>query len=233
VSLKVIGAGLGRTGTASLKLALEQLGIGRCYHMGEVGNNWSHTEKWLSAAHGNPDWDDIFKGFEATVDYPACNFWKELAEAYPEAKVILTMRNANDWFDSASATILSPKLIEWQKKSFLGDFIKKAVLKGIDEHVYERCFMIRHFEQHNSAVKQVIPNERLLVYEVKDEWEPLCNFLGLPIPDGPFPRVNSRKETEDLIKSVTAHPPEEDMDHELLGEYGKQMFTENRDKGDG
>ena len=96
MSLQVIGVGLGRTGTAPLKVALEQLGCGRCYHMAEVGANLSHMEEWVSAAKGKPNWERIFRGFGAAVDYPACYFWKELAEAYPEAKVILTVRDAND-----------------------------------------------------------------------------------------------------------------------------------------
>src|SRR5205085_6684689 len=103
MGLQVIGAGLGRTGTMSLKLALEHLGFGPCYHMAEVlVQARRNLPLWLDVIHGKPDWDEVFAGFGASADYPACTYWRELAARYPEAKVILTLRDADDWFDSVN-----------------------------------------------------------------------------------------------------------------------------------
>jgi hypothetical protein len=113
VALQVIGAGLGRTGTASIKVALEQLGLGRCYHMGEVLANPGDADRWVSAADGKPDWDDLFNEYGAAVDYPTCVFWQELADFYPDAKVLLSVRDATSWFESTRETIFSPQLREW------------------------------------------------------------------------------------------------------------------------
>ena len=231
MSLQVIGVGLGRTGTASLKVALEQLGFGGCYHFGEIGKNLSHAGQWLSAAGGNPDWERIFEGFGAAVDYPVCNFWEELAEAYPEAKIILTVRDANNWFDSVYTTIFSPMFIDWFKKGPSWEFFKNTVLRDFGEKVHERNFMVPYFEQRNASIKQTISDERLLVYEVKQGWEPLCNFLGLPIPDEPFPRVNSREETERLVKMVSSQPPEKALDQKFTSEAAKQLYVGSEDKG--
>lgn len=107
--LKIIGAGFGRTGTASLKLALEQLGYDPCYHMKEVIQNPHFTEYWMRAADGSPDWEQIFDGYQATMDFPASSFWGELADYYPDAKVILTIRDAEDWFRSTQETVLNPE----------------------------------------------------------------------------------------------------------------------------
>ena len=106
MTLKLIGAGLGRTGTASLKVALEELGIGRCYHMSEILQNPACTQDWIDAANGNADWDKIFSGYTATVDNPGCGFWRELADYYPNAKVILTIRDAEKWYESTDETCL-------------------------------------------------------------------------------------------------------------------------------
>src|SRR5437870_2958107 len=108
MALKVIGAGLGRTGTLSLKLALEELGFGPCHHMAEVMLHLESVPLWIQAADGNPDWEAIYKGYAATVDYPGCFFWRELEKFYPDAKIILTVRDPEQWFESTQATIFSP-----------------------------------------------------------------------------------------------------------------------------
>ena len=106
--LSVIGAGFGRTGTMSLKLALDQLGFGPCYHMTEVFKNPKASGYWEAAADGKPiDWEEVFAGYRSTVDWPGATFYKQLADAYPEAKVILTERDAEAWFESTQATIFS------------------------------------------------------------------------------------------------------------------------------
>jgi len=231
MGLEVIGAGLGRTGTASLKVALEQLGFGRCYHFGEVLATLPHMEQWLLAAGGNPDWERIFKGYGAAVDYPACNFWEELSVAYPEAKVILTVRDANDWFDSVHATILSPSLVNYTSRSPHGEFYEKTVLRDFGDQVNDRDFMVQYFEQRNAVIRQAIPEQRLLVYEVRQGWEPLCDFLGLPIPEEKYPRVNSREETERMLGTIIATDPSKGLDEELVLEASKQLYSESTDKG--
>lgn len=202
MALQLIGAGLGRTGTASLKIALEALGLGKCYHMGEVLMNQSHIGLWSEAADGNADWEQLFDGYGAAVDYPACAFWRELADYYPSAKVLLSVRDAERWFESTQATIFSPKFVEWGKSSPFGRMAEKAVFADFGDHRHDRDFMVPYFERRTEEIKAALPEDRLLVYEVKQGWEPLCEFLGVPVPDRPFPRVNSRAETAEMIKTM-------------------------------
>jgi len=109
MALQVVGAGLGRTGTSSLKVALEYLGVGRCYHMSEVGGNPAHVGLWIDAANGKPDWDRLLADYEATLDYPACTFWRELADFYPESKVLLSVRDPASWFESTQEPSCLPR----------------------------------------------------------------------------------------------------------------------------
>ncbi len=195
MALKVIGAGLGRTATFSMKFALEHLGLGPCYHMSEVlAGARRNIPLWLDVVNGNPDWDAIFDGYQSTTDYPACSYWRELAAYYPEAKVVLTVRDANSWFDSVSETIFSD-----QMQGSLAGTPAEAMMQGVifdafDGRVKDRAFMTDWFERRNREVVDTLPAERLLVFSPRQGWEPLCAFLGVPVPDGPFPRVNSRDE---------------------------------------
>jgi hypothetical protein len=215
MALKVIGAGLGRTGTLSLKVALEQLGFGPCYHMTEV---MMHPETapalWLRAADGDPDWERIFSGYAATVDYPGCRFWRELARAYPDAKVILSVRDAHKWFESTQATIFSPQAIEMMSASPIREFIEKNAWNDFGDRIHDRDFMVDWFERHNAAVRAEIPSERLLVYEASQGWEPLCGFLGVPVPSAPFPRINSREEMTHNLEQLAGDgsAPQFDLD---------------------
>jgi hypothetical protein len=204
MTLRIVGAGLGRTGTSSLKIALEQLGLGRCYHMSEVGTHPAHIGLWLDAANGKPDWDRLLGDYAATVDYPACTFWRELAEFYPDSKVLLSVRDPMSWFESTQATILSRKMNDFIRDRPLGKMIQRVIWDTLDNRMDDRDFMTSHFERHIEAVKAAIPGERLLVYEVQQGWEPLCEFLGMPIPDTEFPRVNTRDETRALIEKMIA-----------------------------
>lgn len=199
MTLKVIGAGMGRTGTMSLKLALEQLGFGPCFHMAEFFRNDDPDtlmSKWSKVAFGPgaPDWDDVFDGYPATVDFPAAVYWKDLSQHYPKAKVILTERDPERWFDSTQKTIFRPNPDEPLEERT--DPWALMVLKIIGDDTFggntrDRDHCIAVFERHNAAVKAALPPERLLVYEVKQGWEPLCAFLGVPVPDTPFPSENS------------------------------------------
>jgi hypothetical protein len=204
MALRVIGAGLGRTGTMSMKLALEQLGIGRCYHMAELIADLTRLPEWLRVIDGTPDWDTIFAGFAATVDYPACTYWRQLMVRYPDAKVLLTVRDADDWFDSTQATIFSPAMRARIAGSPMERFFQGAVLGDFGNRIDDRGFMKGAFERHNAAVRAAVPADRLLVYEVGEGWSRLCEFLGVPEPASPFPRVNSRDEMQRMMASADA-----------------------------
>ena len=202
--LQVIGAGYGRTGTASLKLALEQLGFGPCYHMTEVFEHPESVPMWVQAAKGNPDWDTIFNGYKACVDFPACTHWRTLMEVYPQAKVILSMRDAGRWFDSVNETIMSKKTVEFTKNSPLFEMMKRNIYDLFDGRIFEREHMIDCFNKHVQEVKSVVPAERLLVFEAKMGWQPLCDFLGVDVPGHPYPHVNTREDFAKLFDSVTS-----------------------------
>lgn len=194
MTLSVIGAGFGRTGTMSLKLALEQLGVGRCYHMIEVFKIPEAPQQWLDAAEGRPvDWNTVFKGFGATVDWPSATYYRQLADFYPKAKVILSLRDSNAWFESTQATIFARDFSQAPNPIF-GKMATRVIGDLFENRMHDREKVISVYEQHNAEVQRVIPPERLLVYDVAEGWDPLCRFLGLPVPDGPLPNVNSREE---------------------------------------
>jgi hypothetical protein len=201
MTLEVIGAGFGRTGTLSLKVALEQLGLGPCYHMLEVLGTPDRPQQWLDQVEGRPPgWDVVFSGFRATVDWPAAAYWRELAAHYPEARVILSLRDPGKWYDSVMNTIYNAM------RPDLGEGVPEAirvqltmVRKLIAEQTFggrleDRAHAIDVFERHNRAVREAIPAERLLVYEPGDGWEPLCAFLERPVPETDFPRLNDTAE---------------------------------------
>jgi len=201
--MKVIGLGAGRTGTLSLKLALERLGMGPCHHMEEVLQNQPvQVPLWTAALDGDPDWQAIYSGYQSAVDWPTAGFPHELAAAWPSAKFILTVRSPQSWADSFSQTIY-PLLTE-------RDRIKAEMLPWIDMamRVIEKTGFVsgldsvklrQVFEAHNDAVRATIPSEQLLVYQVRDGWAPLCRFLDLPVPAEPFPRTNDRSEFWELV----------------------------------
>ena len=192
--LAIIGAGLGRTGTMSLKLALEQLGLGPCYHMAEVFQNPAAPAWWEAVADGEaPDWETIFEGFRATVDWPSATFYKTLADAYPDAKVILTIRDPAAWFASTQATIFASDYTKAPANTF-ESMVRKVVGRMFDMRMHDRDWVISVFERHNDEVRAAIAPERLLVYEVAAGWAPLCAFLGAPVPGTPMPKVNSTQE---------------------------------------
>ncbi len=203
MGLSVIGAGYGRTGTLSLKFALELLGYNKCHHMIEVINNPGEAEKWLAAIGSHSvNWDALLSGYQATIDWPACHFYQELADYYPGAKVLLSVRNPEDWFESISATTLRVirKRIESgqiPREGNLGtELVVKAAFQGEIEDAEHGVAM---FNQHIEKVKSSIESDRLLIYDVREGWGPLCAFLGKPVPETPFPRVNSRDEFDEIF----------------------------------
>lgn len=191
--LRVIGAGLGRTGTLSLKVALEQLGYGPCYHAMELAANLRQAlPLWNHAIQGDPDWEAIFAGYCATTDYPSCCFWPALAAHYPEAKVILTVRDPDHWFDSVRSTIFSasPKLtgLFGPDGRALSQFIRRDLGTRIDD----RAFMRDYFQRWNQHVIGSLPPERLLVLSANEGWDRLCAFLHCAVPAHPYPHVHGR-----------------------------------------
>lgn len=209
--MRVVGAGFGRTGTLSLKTALERLGFGPCHHMLEVLERPAQIRRWLAVeedrAQGRPvDWDDLLKGYDSCVDWPSAAYWRELAGHYPEAKVVLTVRDPERWLASVNATIFRRHLrgetfpdraMSWVSSLLGTDFA--AFARMTDLTVERRVFggrmdsaehLLETFRAHVEEVTAEIPPHRLLRFEVRQGWEPLCGFLGVPVPAEPFPKVN-------------------------------------------
>jgi Sulfotransferase domain len=209
VTLRVVGAGLGRTGTASLQLALQQLLDGRCYHMVETFGRPDDIPVWHAAVDGRPpaDWNAFLSDFVATVDWPACAFWRELSAANPEAVVLLSTRSSADaWWKSANDTIfqVSKRAIpeDAEGADVLGaqmamatDMLSKTFTpEWQDEEPAKRAY-----EAHNAAVRADTDPARLVDWQPGDGWEPLCAALEVPVPDEPFPHVNSTADFRAMI----------------------------------
>lgn len=195
MALEVIAAGLGRNATFSMKFALEALGFGPCHHMSEVfGDARRQVPLWIAASQGKPDWDTIFAGFRSSADYPSASYWHELADYYPEAKMVLTTRDPDSWFESVSETIFSSRMLDSIRGSPVEQMMDGVIFAHIPGDLTDRAFMTDWYASRNQAVIDGLPPDRLLVFHPKMGWEPLCAFLGVPVPDLPFPRVNSRDE---------------------------------------
>ncbi len=202
--MRVIGAGVGRTGTLSLKAALERLGFGPCFHGRHVLDHPDRLPLWLAAAEGEAvDWAAVFAGYPSSVDWPGAAFWRPLLAAFPAAKVILTVRDADGWYDSVDRTIY--RMFGYGP---VDNRVTEAreVVPGLDEFTAfhrrmiwdgffagrfgDRAAAIRAYEEHNAAVRREVPADRLLVISPGAGWAPLCDFLGVPVPDEPYPHLN-------------------------------------------
>ncbi len=208
MSLDLIGAGFGRTGTLSLKLALDQIGVGPCYHMTELMGKpatESHTAIWQSAANGEDvDWDALFADYPATVDWPAAHFWRPLHARYPGARVLLSKRDGDRWYDSVMKTIWpsSKDLRDSESPGFraFGEMVHAIIWEGtFDGRIEDRAYAISVFEKHNAEVEASIAKEQLLIYEPGEGWDRLCAFLDVPVPETDFPHANS---SEDFGKTL-------------------------------
>lgn len=205
--LDVIGAGLGRTGTYSLKVALTRLGYGPCHHMTSLGEDRALRDGWEAVVRGEQvRWSVLLGGYRSAVDWPACAFWRDLAEAYPDAKVILTVRDPDRWYASVRSTLYRSShpprlgvngLLMWLEDQLDSDLrrrrrISRAVIwQGMfDGRFEDRDYAIGIFQRHNAEVQAGVAADRLLVFDVAYGWEPLCAFLGVPVPDEPFPHLN-------------------------------------------
>lgn len=200
MTLQIIGPGFGRTGTNSLKVALEHLGFGPAHHMFEVRDHPQQLPAWEALADGGrPDWDAVFRGYRAQVDWPGARFWRELAAYYPDSKVILTVRDADDWFDSVEATIAKfmagRGTYDDPHLNGVSNMAYKLIVAGVfSERMFERAYATALFNAHIVEVQATIPRSRLLTFDVREGWEPLCAFLDCPVPQISFPRLNSSKQ---------------------------------------
>jgi hypothetical protein len=194
--MKVVGAGFSRTGTFSLKRALEAVGFGPCYHMDELFRRPDHWPLWTNAARVEPDWRSLFAGDEAAVDAPACHFWRSIRRAHPGAKVILTVRAADAWYESFFATVYQTMtrqtLVPAPARPAL-EVARRVVLDGVFGGRFEdRDHAIAVYEAHNRDVVDSVDARDLLVYRVADGWAPLCEFLSVEVPAREYPMTNAR-----------------------------------------
>jgi Sulfotransferase domain len=224
--LKVIGAGLPRTGTTSMKAALERLGFGPCYHMFEIFTHPDQVDRWLPVATDSVvDWDHVFEGYQSTQDWPASHFWRELADAYPEAKVVLTVRDPRAWHSSFRTLMSRSRPIPEQASAEM-----PAAMAGIPatierlrpvlnligqahfgpdwnagDDLADEDFAVEAFNRHVARVRESVGSQRLLVFDVREGWEPLCSFLGVAPPkDEPFPRLNDSEWMRQAFEKMQA-----------------------------
>lgn len=189
MALSVIGAGFGRTGTHTLKLALDRLGFGPCHHMEDVMANPEQKAVFRAAGRGEPvDWDAAYAGYNSAVDWPTAYFWRELADHFPKAKLILTVRNSEDWYKSVRSTLLHTWGEASDPLSFGRAVIADKIFGGRPD---DETHAIEVLERHNAELIAAFPPSRLLVYQVADGWPKLCSFLGVDVPAEPFPHSNT------------------------------------------
>ena len=195
MALSVVGAGVGRTGPNSLKIALETLLGGKCHHMYEIMANPQQIPGWMAAIDGQEtDWHQLLDGYVAQVDWPGASFWPELAAANPDALVVLSVREPDAWYQSASNTIFQafdlvpPEMTPWFES------VARLMAERFSAQLDDPTAMMDAFERHNDAVRAAVPAERLLEWTPTDGWEPLCERLGVPVPDEPFPVTNQMTE---------------------------------------
>jgi len=205
MTLKIIGAGMGRTGTKSTKLALEVLGFGPCHHMHELLSHPETIQVWQGVAADNVhDWNEVLHGYRSQVDWPGAFFWRALIAYYSDAKVILTVRDPDEWYDSMTQTIMrgfqsrdgAPNPVRREQLRFAHNLVSEQLFQGnLDDPIFAKELFMRH----NQDVIDTVPPEKLLVVNVKDGWQPFCQFLDVPIPDEPFPSENT---TEAFLRGL-------------------------------
>lgn len=199
--LKVIGTGFGRTGTDSMREALTILGFGPCHHMFEVNANPEQKARWRAMVAGGPrDWESLFEGYVACMDWPSAHYWRELIAAYPEAKVILTWRSPESWWKSISDTFLKMDSSKADPASLGRTLIAGQVFGG---RMADRDHAIAVYQAHVAAVMAEVPPGRLLVHRIGDGWPSLCAHLGVAVPDQPYPRANAADGFQDRLKAAS------------------------------
>lgn len=219
MALKIIGSGMGRTGTHSLKEALEHLGFGKCYHMIELLQNPKGLSCFIDAENGkNPDWESLFTGYLSAIDYPVARYYKQLMKFYPDAKIIHTIRDSESWYQSCVETIF------WASKPDAGRIFKMMlrmpfskglrqrlpvlkyngmlVEKEFGNDLKDKATVIRKYNERNKEVLATVPKEKLLVFKAQEGWEPLCKFLDVPVPATPYPKSNTKTEFIHNVKAM-------------------------------
>ena len=203
MALQIVGTGLGRTGTKSMQTALNQLGFGPCHHMTEMFTHPEAFPHWIAAAKGAQNWDVLFAGYKSMVDWPGVKYWRELVAYYPEARVLHTVRDPDQWFDSTQATIFNQANLERiVQPGPMSDFFT-GLFGDMLPQMTDRAHMTDYYRRHDAEVRATVPKDRLLVYEVGSGWAPLCEWLGVPVPSTPYPSENSRADFAQRV--VEAH----------------------------
>ena len=213
MTLKVIGVGPGRTGTVSMMIALNQLGYAPCHHMQACLGSSEQSKWFLEAARGEQmDWQKVFDGYEAAVDWPAAAYYKELIEAFPDSKVIFTYRDPDAWYESVAKTIYQvvPSVLDWLRKVWprvqqWSEMVNRTIWHGefegrFEDRDYAQGFMARRLAE----VRDLVPEERLLVHTAAEGWAPLCDFLNVEVPDEPYPKANEAARIQGAVKALRA-----------------------------
>ena len=184
-----------------MRAALNMLGVGPCHHMRELFTHPDQVTQWRAIAKGaRPDWDEVYEGYGAAIDWPTCYFWRELADYYPNAKILLTVRSAGSWYASMENTII-PFMKDRESAS-----VGNTLIRGLtfDDKLEDRDHAMAVFEKNITDVQAAFSDDRLLTFNLGDGWEPLCLFLDKPVPDEPFPRTNaSGKEFDAMTESFS------------------------------
>ncbi len=219
MDMKIIGAGFGRTGTTSLQLAIERLGFGKCYHMEELLRNPEGVIFWKNAFQEKKvDWAKLFEKYQSIVDFPGALYYKELAGYYPQSKIILTIRDPEEWYQSVYSTIFSfdpgyaikLRMVLMMPFSATARNLFQVIMlndkstwkKYFEGNFKDKNYAIQRFNDHIEDVKKSIPKERLLIFESKDGWEPLCDFLNVEIPSEPYPNSNKKEDFHERAKNI-------------------------------
>jgi hypothetical protein len=217
--MKLVGAGLPRTATLTQKISLEMLGFGPCYHMANILSDLSLMPRWVDAFEGKADWTTTFDGFQATVDWPGAFFYRELMDVYPDARVLLSVRDGAAWARSMRDTIwgvlygdtLMRDLSSARCRvdtgwagyiSLMTAMWDKSGLLGAIEGGFEESALASAMERYNNEVIQAVPADRLLVWSPADGWDPLCEFLEVPVPSAPVPWVNDSSAFADMLNGA-------------------------------
>jgi hypothetical protein len=205
--MKVIGAGFGRTGTMSLKVALQRLDFGPCLHMIDLlSGNPELSDIFREAYDGKPtDWEAALQGWESAVDWPACSFYRQFMDRFPDAPVILNVRDGEGWYKSTYNTIYQaamvlPQTLEMEARP-ASKMLRRVVWEGdLQGKFQDKGAALEIFERWNDEVRNSVPKDRLLEFNVIEGWEPLCAFLGVDVPDEPFPHLNDTQSFLEMIQ---------------------------------
>jgi len=216
--LRIIGAGFSRTGTTSLRAALDRLGYGPCLHGWDFSGHPKLIRAWLNAYRDpqSADWDALLAGYDVTLDFPMTALWRELTDAFPDAKVIVSVRgDADSWYDSMAGSVfliplrMGPRLRRVSRRLAIATsswfppypgMYEEVVYDGVFGGKLDRANAIDVYRRHTEQVQNSLPADRVLVWEPRQGWEPLCAFLGVPVPDEPFPRLNDLAAWQDIFR---------------------------------